>query len=82
MGGMRTTKIVRATISSFSRPSHLKILVLSILFFNGLILPDKLFFMNRAKLGQKGKKGLSLMSLKMFTFLRTFSDIPGVECSK
>ena len=24
----------------------------------------------------------SLMSLKMFTFLRAFSDIPGVECRK
>jgi len=33
---------VRATFSSFSRPSHLEILVLSILLF--LKCPDKLFF--------------------------------------
>ena len=37
--------LVRAIFSSISRPSHLEILVLSILFFlNFLILPDKTIF--------------------------------------
>ena len=42
---------VRATLSSFSRPSHLEILVLSILLF--LKCPDKPFFKNQATLGHK-----------------------------
>ena len=37
--------LIRPTFSSFSRTRHLNILVLSILFFKNLILPDKTIFL-------------------------------------
>ena len=44
--------LVRATFSSFSRLSHLEILVLPILFSKILVLQDKTIFLkNRATLG-------------------------------
>ena len=46
--------LVRATFSSISRPSHLKILVFSILFFLSVSSSQiKLFLKNRATLGHK-----------------------------
>jgi len=46
--------LVRATFSSFSRPSHLEILVLPIYFFKCLILQDKtIFWESRATKGHK-----------------------------
>jgi len=44
--------LVLATFFSFSRRSHLKILVLPMLFFKCLNLPDKIIFKNRVTLGQ------------------------------
>ena len=46
--------LVRATLSLFSRPSHLEILVLRLVcVLKFLILEDKLFFKNLAMLGLK-----------------------------
>jgi len=49
--GLPQQFLVRATLSSFPRPSHLEILVLSIFFLKCLIFPDKTIFNNQATLG-------------------------------
>ena len=67
-GGRPATTISRPShILLVFRPSHIEILVFSILFlFKCLILPDKTIFKESGDVRA----------------LRAFSDIPGVECYK
>ena len=57
--------LVRATFSSFSRPSYLKILVLSKIFFKRLILAKiRIFIFNLPTLGNKWNIEFSLTNFK------------------
>ena len=81
--GQPHQSVVPATFSSFSSPSHLEILVLSILFFKSVSSSQiKLFLKNRATLGHKRnieflyieKKSFNWMKVLKFNVFKNFNN--------